>query len=233
MRFGEQIAVLDGVSIDPSDGANYQGGSAYPDNAALPLLPSSNGLASFAMGDLMLAQAKVDQQRKRSVAAGSIDPSDGANYQGGSTYPDIAALPLLPSSNGLASYMAAFGAVTIDPSDGANYKGGSSYPDNAPLPLLTSTVGLADAFLEAVGAKKRISTSGDMLTDARRKLKATFDSLRGVMGNSRETTANRTKARNLYLRLGAILKKKVAAKRPESQTNQGTMSQPAATDPWR
>lgn len=154
--------------IDPSAGANRSGGSTYFPGS--PLLPSSNGLA--ACGACGLAGAKRGRrvspnlpvsgpapinmkvrQAMRGVQLRSsvIDPSAGANYNGGATY--AAGLPLLPSAAGLADadlirYNARAIArdvqsrtMVIDPSSGANRSGGSTYYPGSPL--LPSSVGLA------------------------------------------------------------------------------------------
>jgi hypothetical protein len=76
--------------------------------------------------------------------------SDGGNYSGGSSW--AAGFPTLPSSDGLAGYLAAFSdsgftasAERVNPSasDGGNYGGGSSWA--AGFPTLPSTEGLAGA----------------------------------------------------------------------------------------
>lgn len=139
MSFAEQIAVLDGLDvstididdgrigqegsqvdeyghqimpgvlvrrhvIDPSEGANYSGGSDYA--PGLPLLPSSVGLAGFANIPNVLPT-------RRHV----IDYSGGANYSGGSDY--VPGLPLLPSSAGLAMGGVDVNAPTIQGGYGA------------------------------------------------------------------------------------------------------------------
>jgi hypothetical protein len=70
--------------IDPSEGANYSGGSDYYRGA--PLMPSSVGLANI---------PNVLPTRRHVV-----DYSGGALYSGGSSY--APGLPLMPSSAGLA-----------------------------------------------------------------------------------------------------------------------------------
>jgi hypothetical protein len=211
----EQIAVLDGLTIDPSDGANYQGGSSYPDRTALPLLPSNAGLA--AASDLLRAANSIARR-------GVLDPSEGANYGGGSNYPDNAALPLLPSTVGLAG-------VSIDPSDGTNYQGGSSYPDRVALPLLPSNAGLAglarlaDDFLEAVGKKAAYKASGNVFADAKRKLALTIKSLNTVIANPNTAPATRLRAAKLRRALQSawmsVMAKKAAA------------APVTSPDPWR
>src|SRR3989304_3020104 len=152
----EQIAVLDGLDgnmisvydqINASNGANYSGGSSYPENNGIPLMTSSIGLAG-SDNDLLYA---YDQ----------INASNGANYSGGSSYPENNAIPLMTSSVGLASmrgfadadllaYANGVGQIpntlpermdVLDASGGANYSGGSSYAPG--LPLLPSSAGLA------------------------------------------------------------------------------------------
>jgi hypothetical protein len=169
MRFGEEIAVLDGLGdlptyyqrrnvIDASAGANYSGGSSWPGD--LPLTPSNSGLAD-ADEDLLSYYEKMNV----------IDASAGANYSGGSSWPGD--LPLTPSNAGLAGrdgmydghriedidrhYGSTIGSLegensrnipgyynrgqVIDASAGANYSGGSSWPGD--LPLTPSNAGLA------------------------------------------------------------------------------------------
>jgi hypothetical protein len=139
---GEEIAVLDGLSlapgtlppivtIDPSGGANYTGGSDY--SPGFPLLPSSAGLAGMSAVDMDIVQQMNVLSRK------SFDPSDGGNRAGGSDYSP--GLPLLPSSSGLSG-SSSIRADVIDASDGGNYSGGSSFAPR--LPLLPSSAGLAD-----------------------------------------------------------------------------------------
>ena len=116
--------------IDPSIGANYTGGSsAVPQD--IPLMPSSVGLAGCAGGcgcydgvplsDIDLAFGSLieieDVRIGRTPATGAeyakrvgssleirrnvVDPSEGANYSGGSSsVPEY--IPLMPSSVGLA-----------------------------------------------------------------------------------------------------------------------------------
>jgi len=153
----EQIAVLDGLNgnvinaydqINASNGANYSGGSSYPENNGIPLMTSSIGLAGTD-NDLLFA---YDQ----------INASNGGNYSGGSNYPEENPIPLMTSSVGLAGTMKGFADAdllayangvgqipntlparmnVLDASGGANYSGGSSYAPG--LPLLPSSAGLA------------------------------------------------------------------------------------------
>jgi hypothetical protein len=96
--------------IDPSGGANYSGGSSYA--PGVPLLPSTVGLAA-AFGnaggnyvDQDLAGAFNGFEAAKTIMPGVtqrrnvIDPSEGANYSGGSDY--APGLPLLTSTIGLA-----------------------------------------------------------------------------------------------------------------------------------
>jgi hypothetical protein len=190
-HLGEEIAVLDGLElggldispaqseaasvqasnvrirknvIDASSGANYSGGSSFPDSGRIPLMPSTVGLAD---ADLLAYQKTVSVLPPRRNV---IDPSMGANYGGGSSFPDSGGTPLLPSNAGLAGCVggcyagvplgeldAYFGTSlsvqgrenvrirknVIDASSGANYSGGSSFPDSGRIPLMPSTVGLA------------------------------------------------------------------------------------------
>ena len=127
--FGEQIAVLDGITIAPGDGM-YGGGASYPDTGRWPLLPSSAGLAAH--DDLMGAADRV--YNKRVFAS----PSGGANMSGGSSYPDSGRFPVWAQAG---AGMAGLGAVLptnrifASPSGGANYSGGSTYPDGGRFPV--------------------------------------------------------------------------------------------------
>ena len=127
--FGEQIAVLDGITIAPGDGM-YGGGASYPDTGRWPLLPSSAGLAAH--DDLMGAADRV--YNKRVFAS----PSGGANMSGGSSYPDSGRFPVWAQAG---AGMAGLGAVLptnrifASPSGGANYSGGSTYPDSGGFPV--------------------------------------------------------------------------------------------------
>lgn len=164
---GEQIAVLDGLTIAPGDG-NYGGGASYPDAGRWPLLPSSAGLNGSlgAHNDLMGAAQQVYRREglpdlpnvapKKRVFASY---SGGANRSGGSTYPDSGQFPTWAQAGaGLAGLgrcgcdLRGLGTLpNVGPdkrvfasmSGGANYSGGSSYPDGGRTPLLSSTVGLA------------------------------------------------------------------------------------------
>lgn len=131
---GEQIAVLDGLTIAPGDGM-YGGGGSYPDAGRWPLLPSSAGLNGplGAQNDLMAA-AKV-----------YASPSGGANYGGGSNYPDGGGFPTWAQPAGMAGFGAAGyprdlpnvapkKRVFASYSGGANRSGGSTYPDSGQFP---------------------------------------------------------------------------------------------------
>jgi hypothetical protein len=167
----DEIAVLDGLDalpgyqsrvnvIDPSEGANYGGGSDYYPGS--PLVTSNSGLAG----------ADDDLMRGYMSRTNVIDPSEGANYGGGSDY--YPGGPLTPSNAGLAGCYEgcglndidrAYGSTmeaapvsspnyrsrvnVIDPSEGANYTGGSDYSPG--MPLITSNSGLAG--LDAVSDK--------------------------------------------------------------------------------
>jgi hypothetical protein len=152
MSLGEQIAVLDGLAaLNPNDGRTGQR-RARVDQYGRPLM---RGVMT-----------------RRDV----IDPSDGANYGGGSSYAER--LPLLPSSIGLAQLppQVVVGAAApfvapwlfgrrrglgnipgvlptrhhvVDYSQGANYSGGSSYAERLPLlPSNAGLVGLATALIQ-------------------------------------------------------------------------------------
>ena len=156
---GEQIAVLDGLTIAPGDG-NYGGGASYPDAGRWPLLPSSAGLNGSlgAHNDLMGAAQQVYRREglpdlpnvapKKRVFASY---SGGANRSGGSTYPDSGQFPTWAQAGaglaandlmGLAaaSYprdlpnVAPRKKVFASPAGGANYTGGSNYPDSGQFP---------------------------------------------------------------------------------------------------
>lgn len=202
--------------LDPSEGANYSGGSDYA--AGLPLLPSTVGLAdiepppirggygraglgdgskplirggygaagmgqtaTYADEDLaaasdtvttvrdgvrvqtssMVSPSRADgrigqvrgqvDQYGRVVMPGVLarryvlDPSEGANYGGGSDY--APGMPLLASTVGLAGMGNIPNVLppkmnVIDPSGGANYTGGSDYAPG--IPLTVSSAGLAE-----------------------------------------------------------------------------------------
>ena len=205
-------------AINASGGANWSGGSAYPEENAIPLMTSTIGLAA-ADSDLMGLSAAMDAKRTSAAQRsnmpdmpmgysvhGVINASNGANYSGGSTYPEDNAIPLMTSTIGLAGF------GVINASGGANYSGGSNWEPG--LPLLTSTVGLvglaqaADKFTKRRGTFRRTVTTGDLLTDARRKIADVFASLRGVVANPRETADNKKRA----MLLMSALKTKIQAK---------------------
>lgn len=108
---GEQIAVLDGLTIAPGDG-NYGGGASYPDSGRWPLLPSSAGLNGplGAQNDLMGAARQVYTRREGMPDLPNVAPgkrvfasaSGSANMSGGSSYPDSGRFPLLSSTIGLS-----------------------------------------------------------------------------------------------------------------------------------
>jgi hypothetical protein len=110
-----------------------------------------------ATGAEYAARKAYNVETRRNV----IDPSEGGNYGGGSSY--AAGLPLLPSTIGLADAdIVEYSRMTsvlpgrkkvIDPGGGALYSGGSSYAPG--LPLLPSSAGLAEA--NAVDAMDRVS----------------------------------------------------------------------------
>lgn len=106
--------------IDASQGGNYSGGSSYADG--IPLMPSSVGLAECpgcGVGEMEAAYGSSleieDGRMGRGAGTGEkayrvshqfeerknvIDPSQGGNYTGGSSY--APRLPLMVSSVGLA-----------------------------------------------------------------------------------------------------------------------------------
>jgi hypothetical protein len=110
-----------------------------------------------ATGAEYAARKAYNVEMRRNV----IDPSEGGNYGGGSSY--AAGLPLMPSTVGLADAdIIEYSRMTsvlpgrkkvIDPGGGALYSGGSSYAPG--LPLLPSSSGLAEA--NAVDAMDRVS----------------------------------------------------------------------------
>lgn len=184
MPLGSEIAVLEGLGglgeavpwapysrvvglnttqrrnvIDPSEGANYSGGSDW--TGGMPLTPSSQGLADeqvnlergFAAFEAPWAPYSdvigLNTTRRRNV----IDPSEGANYSGGSDW--TGGMPLTPSSQGLAddpypemtSYLNEDGGGTlptrrnvVSPGGGALYDGGASYTPG--MPFMMSSQGL-------------------------------------------------------------------------------------------
>jgi len=217
MRLGEQIAVLDGLStIDPSDGANYGGGSNYA--ARMPLLPSTVGLAA-ATQDLLQASRKLDQARAvRAVAANAntrsnvIDPSEGANMSGGSCYADR--MPLMPSTIGLS------GVGIVDPGEGM-HGGGSSYPDGGRWPLLPSTVGLAglaslaDNLLAKKGVKvKKKPATGSVVNDAYTRFMSTIAALRLVVANPKTPGTDRQNAQLLVNAMNTAWRNRMGASKP-------------------
>jgi hypothetical protein len=123
---GEEIAVLDGLD-----------GFASADGR-IGRRPATG--AEYAL------RKRHNYETRRNV----IDPSEGANYSGGSDY--APGLPLGPSSWGLAdSDLVNYSKVTnvlppkrkvIDPSGGANYTGGSNYGPGMPL-VVSGDPGLA------------------------------------------------------------------------------------------
>jgi len=119
---GEQIAVLDGLSVlDPNDGRIGQQRARV------------NQYARRVMRDVMA---------KRNM----ISAANGANYGGGSNY--FPGGPLMPSSVGLADFPSSLPQRfnVISPSGGVNYGGGSSYAPG--LPLLPSSSGLANDLID-------------------------------------------------------------------------------------
>jgi hypothetical protein len=141
--FGEQIAVLDGITIAPG-GGNYGGGSSYPDEGRWPLLPSNAGLNALAAHDDLMGAAN-NVYNKRVFASFS----GGANMSGGSSYPDRGGFPVWAQGG---AGMAGLGTmpnvlptarIFASASRGANMSGGSSFPDEGRFPLLSSTVGLS------------------------------------------------------------------------------------------
>jgi hypothetical protein len=119
---GEQIAVLDGLSVlDPNDGRIGQQRARV------------NQYARRVMRDVLA--------KRRMISA-----ANGANYSGGSNY--FPGSPLMPSSVGLADFPSTLPQRynVISPSGGVNYGGGSSYARG--LPLLPSSAGLANTLID-------------------------------------------------------------------------------------
>lgn len=157
---GEQIAVLDGLTIAPGDG-NSGGGSSYPDSGRWPLLPSSAGLRGplGAQNDLEAFAAATYPADLPNVAPKKrvfASFGGGANYSGGSSYPDSGRFPTWAQGgpgladcgcklNGLGTLpnVVPPGRVFASVSQGANRSGGSNFPDGGRIPLLSSTIGLA------------------------------------------------------------------------------------------
>lgn len=151
---GEQIAVLDGVTIAPGDG-QAGGGSSYPDEGRWPLLPSSAGLRGplGAHNDLEAFAAATYANDLPNVAPKKrvfASYAGGANYSGGSNYPDTGSFPTWAQGgpgmagldacgcrlNGLGTLpnVAPKKRVFASYSGGANRSGGSTYPDTASFP---------------------------------------------------------------------------------------------------
>jgi len=164
--------------IDPSMGANYSGGSSW--TGGIPLTPSNAGLAGeqdrleavFAAfegddGRISQQRARPDQYARQVgydtlFRKNVIDPSEGGNYSGGSSW--TGHLPLTPSNAGLAAigagfadddpypemtaYMNADGSGTLPtrrnvvvPGGGGLWDGGSNYTPG--MPFMASSQGLA------------------------------------------------------------------------------------------
>lgn len=131
-QIGDEIAVLDGLDLGGLD--------MSPQDGRIGRRPASG--AEYAR------RVAHNFETRRDV----IDPSEGANYSGGSSY--APRLPLMPSSVGLADadlieYSRVVNVLpprrnVVDPSGGANYSGGSSYAPRMPL-LVSGDPGLADA----------------------------------------------------------------------------------------
>ncbi|NJN63455.1 MAG: hypothetical protein HC882_00325 [Acidobacteria bacterium] len=91
-----------------------------------------------------------------------VSPSQGANYQGGSSW--APGLPTYPSSNGLAGAQRGLADVVYDaisPSQGANYQGGSSWAPG--LPLYPSSHGLAE-YMASLSPEERRMMARDVVS---------------------------------------------------------------------
>ena len=122
------IAVLDGLNVSASGGANYSGGSSWA--PGFPTTPSSEGLAGYLAA--FSGNGYVAERMNPS-------PSNGGNYSGGSSW--AAGFPTATTSQGLA--MAGYEVTRLNPSasGGANYSGGSSWAPG--FPTTPSSEGLA------------------------------------------------------------------------------------------
>lgn len=190
---GEQIAVLDGLTIAPGDGM-YGGGASYPDTGRWPLLPSSAGLNQGLSGPLG-AQNDLEAFAAATYANDlpNVAPkkrvfasySGSANYSGGSNYPDTAQFPTWAQGG---AGMAGFGAhsypqdlpnvapkkrVFASYSGSANRSGGSTYPDTGSFPVWAqggnvglSGLGACGCRLDGLGTMPNVLPPGRVFTSA-------------------------------------------------------------------
>lgn len=134
-HLGDEIAVLDGLDLGGLDMA--------PVDGRIGQRPATG--AEYARR----AAHNIELRRK------VIDPSEGANYGGGSSY--APRLPLMPSSVGLADadlvdYARVVNVLpprkgVIDPGGGALYSGGSNYAPGMPL-VTSGDPGLAASLIQ-------------------------------------------------------------------------------------
>jgi len=180
---GEEIAVLDGLDdlgtldgqsgyrsrvnvLDPTEGANYTGGSDW--SPGMPLVMSNAGLADADLAAFSVQTGMPRPAGEQRPRFNVLDPSEGADYTGGSNW--TAGMPLVLSNAGLAADSYADGTYdgmplsadfdehygssmdtlegnfssrvnVLDPTEGANYTGGSDWTPG--MPLVMSNAGLA------------------------------------------------------------------------------------------
>jgi hypothetical protein len=180
---GEEIAVLDGLDdlgtldgqsgyrsrvnvLDPTEGANYTGGSDW--SPGMPLVMSNAGLADADLAAFAVQTGMPRPAGEQRPRFNVLDPSEGADYTGGSNW--TAGMPLVLSNAGLAEDRYSDGTYdgmplsadfdehygstmdtlegnfssrvnVLDPTEGANYTGGSDWTPG--MPLVMSNAGLA------------------------------------------------------------------------------------------
>jgi hypothetical protein len=180
---GEEIAVLDGLDdlgtldgqsgyrsrvnvLDPTEGANYTGGSDW--SPGMPLVMSNAGLADADLAAFAVQTGMPRPAGEQRPRFNVLDPSEGADYTGGSNW--TAGMPLVLSNAGLAEDRYSDGTYdgmplsadfdehygstmdtlegnfssrvnVLDPTEGANYTGGSDWSPG--MPLVMSNAGLA------------------------------------------------------------------------------------------
>jgi hypothetical protein len=95
------IAPRKRVLASPSGGANYGGGSSYPDSGRFPTWTQPAGMAGLGRCGCQLDGLGT---MPNVLPPGRVFASapQGANYSGGSAYPDSGRFPLLSSTVGLA-----------------------------------------------------------------------------------------------------------------------------------
>ena len=240
---GEEIAVLDGLDdlgtldgqsgyrsrvnvLDPTEGANYTGGSDW--SPGMPLVMSNAGLADADLAAFAVQTGMPRPAGEQRPRFNVLDPSEGADYTGGSNW--TAGMPLVLSNAGLAEDRYSDGTYdgmplsadfdehygstmdtlegnfssrvnVLDPTEGANYTGGSDWTPG--MPLVMSNAGLAGVLLgrtaqmpaielqqilAAAGAK--ITVNGVWDTSSVRAVKSWAEKVEGAAVTSRELNQN-------------------------------------------